>query len=402
MTEQCIVIITGHYPPPFTANAIRAYYMARSLRKQGFDVIVIPLLSSWCGSRIGEFNEKIISPFVSVKSELKRPSVLQRLQDFIIKQKKRSKLLSVLRDHNPSTIIATLPPVEAIPIAFYIAKRLKIPLITDVQDLADDYRIMERPYLYPLIRYYFKKVYKAISEAELVLATTEFMAEELRKRIRNNNIIVVHNGVDIKRYTKCFEIRQSFKTQEPIAVFLGDLNWKYHKLESFIKALNLLHDEGIKVRLKVIGTGKLLPKLQKLTKKLRLENQVKFFGYLEFNKLIREMGTSSFAVAGRPAINNKWIKTSIRLTIYEYLACGLPILAYGPPNSYTQHFIEESKTGIYIQSDNEVNIAKGVLKLLQLAKKATDINYRCKQVALTYEWNTIMEKWAIFIKDVAN
>mgnify|MGYP005664986883 CR=1 FL=1 len=197
--------------------------MAKSLRKYGFGVTIIPLLSSWRGYRQGEFGEKIISPFTSVKSELKRSSLLQRLQDLVIKRRERSKISNILRNYSPSIIIATLPPIEAIPIASYIAEKLKAPLITDIQDLADDYKIMERPYLYPLIRYYFRGIYRAISEAKLVIATTEFMAEELRKRTKNNNIVVIHNGADTEHYTKCFEIRRKFKAREPIALFLGCL-----------------------------------------------------------------------------------------------------------------------------------------------------------------------------------
>lgn len=391
-----VAILTGHYPPPFTANAVRAYYMVKALRKYGYDVIVIPLISSWSGRRIGFFGEEVIPPYTNVRSELERPSLFNRMRDLLIKQKDVNKLLDLINRYRISRIIGTLPPIEAIPIASYIAEELNIPLVADVQDLAEDYRIMERPYLYPFIRYYFRSVYSAMSKAELLLVTTEYMKEVVRARVKLNNIVVIPNGADTSRYAECFKIR-THQLQEPIAVFLGDLNWKYHNVDSFIKALKILNDhQKIKIYLKVIGTGRLLPELKRLTKELNLYEQVKFYGYLRFEDLIPEMGKSTFAIAGRPARDNLWIKTSMRLTIYEYLACGLPVLAYGPPNSYTEYFINKYKVGIYIGSDEPEEIACTIQEKLN---ELININPReIINVARQYSWDNIMDNFVEFVE----
>lgn len=388
-----MAVLTGHYPPPFTANAVRAYYMVKALRKHGYDVVVIPLVSSWSGCRVGFFGEEVVSLYASVRSELERPPLLSRLRNLLSKQKKVDEFVDVANKYFVSEVIGTLPPVEAIPIASYISEKLDSPLIADVQDLAEDYRIMERPYMYPFIRYYFRGVYSAMSKAKLVSVTTEYMIEAIRTRARINidSIAVIPNGANVERYAECFKIRTHFQSQEPIAVFLGDLNWKYHKLDSFIKALKILRDQGLKVYLKVIGTGRLLSELKALTRKLKLNDQVKFYGYLKFEDLIPEMGSSTFAVAGRPAADNMWIKTSMRLTIYEYLACGLPILAYGPPNSYTEYFINKHKVGVYVQSDKPREIAHALQEKLE---QLTNINPKdVVNVAYQHSWDNVMDSF---------
>lgn len=393
MHSKHVAVLTGHYPPPFTANAVRAYYMVKALRKHGYDVVVIPLVSSWSGRRAGFFGEEVVSLYASVESELERPPLFDRLRNLLSKQKKVDEFVDLTNKYGVSWVVGTLPPVEAIPIASYIAEKLGIPLITDVQDSAEDYRIMERPYLYPLIRYYFRRVYSAISKAKLVSVTTEYMAEAIgtRARINVDSIAVIPNGADVERYAECFKIRTRFQSREPIAVFLGDLNWKYHKLDSFIKALKILYDQGQKVYLKVIGTGRLLPELKALTRELNLNGQVKFYGYLKFEDLIPEMGRSTFAIAGRPAVDNMWVKTSMRLTIYEYLSCGLPVLAYGPPNSYTEYFINKHKVGVYVQSDKPQEIANALQEKLD---QLTNTNPReIINVAYKYSWDSIMDSF---------
>jgi len=333
-----------------------------------------------------------------------RPNTLKRVYDLLLNKLpvRYERLINyILGDKikKVNIVISTLPPIESISLALRLASKLNAIFIADIQDLADEYRVLERPYLSPLLRYYFnKQVYHVLSKANLILATTEFMAKVLTLRTNNKNVLVIPNGVNVNQYDACYSLRRKFRSKVPIVVFLGDLNWRYHRLESFIQSLRILNDNGVKVMLKVIGSGKYLLKLVKLTKELNLHEQVRFYGYLPFKRVISELGTSSFAIVGRPAIDNLWIRTSIRLTTYEYLACGLPIFAYGPPHSYTQYFINKYKVGVYVPSDNPEKLADMRFKHLELLTAYNVENSRA--VGETYDWSICFRPLIKFIKDL--
>ena len=375
--------------------------MVKTLKQQGFEVMVIPLLGT--KNSKGFFGEKVYSPinvYYAMTPFYERLSIVKRLLDLLNKHiRLKDKILSKIAEFKADTIIATMPPIEAIPIASYVAKKLKLRLIVDVQDLADDYRVLERPWLAPAIRMYFKKIYKVLKHADLVTTTTEFMAKELEKRVGRKSFLLVPNGVDVTFYKPCYEYQVTAKSRD-VAVFLGDLNFKYHKLDVFLQSMKILFDRNYKIRLRVIGAGKELPKLKHLAQKLSIRNHIEFLGYVPRDSIHKPLGTATFAIAGRPSIQNPWITSTIRLTIYEYLSCGLPILAYGPPNSYMQRFIEEHGVGIYVPSNDPRGIAEAIIELMEEIETNPQIMARCRGVAKQYDWDSIMSAFVSKIKEI--
>jgi len=388
-------LFTGYYPPPFNANAVRAMYIVKAFRELGHEVTVVPLIGT---SNSRGFYGELIATIREVKEQdseekfYKRPSLISRASDILRKHRRTDKILSIAREFSPDVVIGTLPPIEALPIAHIVAQTVGACLIADVQDLADDYRVLERPWLAPLIKLYFRRVYAVLREAKLVVTTTEFMQKVLISRIGHSRVTTVPNGVDNEFYSIYFETRK--RCADELAVFLGDLNFKYHKLEVFIQALKIAKDRGIKLRLRVIGEGVLLPRLKSLAKTLGLENNIEFLGYVKRAELPQKLGCGRFGIVGRPAKDNPWIVNTMRMTTLEYLSCGLPILAYGPANSYTQHFIEKHSIGVYVPSNNPKHVATGIEQLLSLIHSDPNISNRCRNVALKYDWNTILKMFA--------
>jgi len=396
-----VSLLTGFYPPPYNANSVRAMYMVKALKQQEFEVIVIPLLGT--RNEKGFFGEKVYSPInmhCTTTFFYKRLSIAKRLLDLLNKHiRLKDKILNKIAEFKTDAIVATIPPIEAVPIAFYAAEKLKLRLVIDVQDLADDYRVLERPWLAPAIRTYFKKIYGILKHADIVITTTEFMAKELEKRVSRKDFLLVPNGVDASFYKPCYEYRITTKPRD-IAVFLGDLNFKYHKLDIFLQSMKVLFEKNRKIRLRVIGAGRELPKLKHLAQKLNIQKYVEFLGYVPRENICKLLGTATFAIAGRPSIQNPWIINTMRLTVYEYLSCGLPILAYGPPNSYTQCFIEEHGIGIYVPSNDPEGIGEATIKLIEEIETNPQIVTRCREVAEQYDWHNVMSVFVSKIKEV--
>ncbi len=395
-----IALFTGFYPPPYNANAVRAMYMVKSLRKFDHDVLVIPLNNIFGAQSF--FGEEVFAPHIrgegsgDQESFYRRTSLFSRAVDLLIRSRKYiDEAISITKKFDPDVVIGTLPPIEALPIAYLSAKKSGACLIADVQDLVDDHRIFERPWLTPAIRLYFRKIYKALKESDLVTSTTEFMRNTLVSRIDHDKVVVVPNGVDNEFYSKCFEKRKEIIRD--LAVFLGDLNFKYHRLEVFIEALKIVKAQKTRIRLRVIGEGVLLPKLRSYVETQGLKEYVEFLGYVKREDLPNKLGEGLFGIVGRPNANNPWLLTTLRLTTFEYLSCGLPILAYGPPNSYAQYFIQRHNVGVYVDSDDPEKVSSGIIKILSIIENEPKIIYRCREVAFNYDWNNIMEN---FVKKI--
>ena len=384
-----ITLITGHYPPPYTANGIRAMYMVKALISKNFDVRVIQLLSLNNTKQIREgfYGETVFIPYRNLPKQVEKPHILNRILD-LAKKRNIEDIFFYLREFEPDIVIGTLPPIEGIPIALRVAQKYNAKLIADIQDLSDEYKILEKPYLAPLVRLLFRKVYKTLKKSDIIVATTEFAASILKNRV-GKNVFVVPNGADTEFFKQCFELKYRRKTKEhPLAAFLGDLNWKYHALDKFIKAVAMLSKGKLNVQLRVMGTGKLANYYKNVAKKEGIEDLIEFLGYVPREELPKLLSEADFAIVGRPAIENLWIKSSIRLTAYEYIACGLPIFAYGPPNSYTQYFIENNNIGVYVPTDEPSELAKGLKNNL---KKILSIDSaHVRKIGEKYNWNSVM------------
>ena len=405
-----ILLLTGHYPPPFNAGAVRAYYMVQALRSHGHYVAVVPLVHT--RNREGFFGEKVVvvGSLVSREGEgvYRRPPLYLRVIDLAYKHLwVRGRLASVVEEFSPGVVVATLPPVEAPPLGLKICRRCGCMFVVDVQDLADDYRVMERPWLSPVIKLYFRRVYDAIRKAGLVLSTTEYMAKTLYERTGNRSIVVVPNGVDNSRFTACYEKRLT-RLHEVVsgdavrAMFLGDLNYRYNAeaVMAFVRAVEWLARQGFKVVFDVIGAGVFLDKVKDQVRRLGLEGRVVLHGYLPYEKIQDIMVLTHMGIVGRPAVENKWIVDTLRLTTTEYLSCGVPLLGFGPPNSYAEYFINKHRVGVYVGSNDPAELGRAAIKVFgMLRSRGEEFVKHCRSVAEQYDWLKVMEKFAVVLEE---
>jgi hypothetical protein len=163
-----ILYITGLYPPPETANGIRAYYFVRELVESGFNTIVVETVSRSDPSVGGFFGEKVI------RMRLRSYSTFNRIYDFLYKLMfVRRTLKRLYSKKKPTAIIASWPSHEAILLGGYLSNELKVPLIVDIQDLSDYYSEMTgkpRAAMFSLI---YRRIYEVIRRADVVITVTE-------------------------------------------------------------------------------------------------------------------------------------------------------------------------------------------------------------------------------------
>jgi len=151
-----------------------------------------------------------------------------------------------------------------------------------------------------------------------------------------------------------------------------------------------------KLRLEILGSGKLQKYYKSITEALGVSDKVIFQGYLERREFIKKLISADFGIIGRPSINNLWITASVRTTLYEYMAAGLPVFAFGPQTSYTKYLINKYRLGLYVPSDNPVILANELRKFLDHLdsfdrKGIHEASYR-------YNWRILSKEFTSIVK----
>lgn len=391
-----LLYITGLYPPPETANGIRAYYFVRELVRSGYDVTVLETVSRADPSVGGFFGERVI------RLPLRSRSTLARMYDILYKVFfVRDRVKEMLSEEKLDLVVATWPSHEAIVLGGLLSRDLRIPLVVDIQDLSDYYsEIGSRSTPIALMSLY-RWIYGIIGRADKIVTVTEPFRKILEVRTGRKDIEVVYNGVDAELYGEALrKILRREVREPPVGVFVGDLNWRYHMLDRFIIALAMLKRVSSKnpTKLRIVGTGAMIRKYRELVDRLNLSEAASFEGYLERGELVSTLVTADYGIIGRPSINNPWNVASVRTTLYEYIAAGLPIFAFGPKKSYIKTLLDVNKCGYYVQYDDPLVIAENLEKFLGLLKSFD--RKTIHERSYRYNWPTLAKQFVEIIRGI--
>ena len=174
-------------------------------------------------------------------------------------------------------------------------------------------------------------------------------------------------------------------------VVLADFNTPYQNLDPFIEAMALAKD----VKLLIIGSGKYLDKYLVLAEKLGVTDRIRSVGHVPYDQLSKYLCKASIGIVGRPHILNPEYLYTIPTKVYDYLAAGLPVLAYGPPNSELQRFVENNRVGVYLTDLTSKAIFEALSKLFD---EVEGLRERVLTVAKQYDRKMLGYKLVEFVK----
>ncbi|MCW3132479.1 MAG: glycosyltransferase family 4 protein [Candidatus Methanospirare jalkutatii] len=212
---------------------------------------------------------------------------------------------------------------------------------------------------------------------DLIIANSEKIKDDLTSvGVDANKIKVSPNGID---YQWISEI--SPKNEELDILYAGRLI-EHKNVDVLIKAINIVKKEIPDIKCGVIGDGPERERLERLSKDLGLENNVKFFGFLEKSEdVLAYMKSSKVFVL--PST-----REGSPVTAVEANACGLPIITVDHPNNGTVSLIEERENG-FICELNEESMAEKIVLLLADESLRSQMSKRSVEYAKRYDWRVI-------------
>ena len=151
-------------------------------------------------------------------------------------------------------------------------------------------------------------------------------------------------------------------------------------VQYIIEALKLLKDKyNLEPNLKIIGEGPYMDELIRLSKKLEIDNQINFAGFVSQEELIASYQSAKVAVL--PSYEKEGIMT----TLLEAASCGTPSITI--KGTSMEEFAKNNQNAMLVEPKNITDICEKIYMLLTNKELADQIATNAfKTVKDEYTW----------------
>jgi len=191
----------------------------------------------------------------------------------------------------------------------------------------------------------------------------------------NPDIVNLPNGIDASEIE---EVHRTFnrslvlerwgygQTDSAILIHVSDLNVPYYRPEIFLDAIQSLIKEGKRILFFIVGDGTRRGMIETRVREMGLERNVVMTGRLSHREVISLLfAADAAAYALSPGDPQSY--HAIGAKIYEYLGCGLPVIAVGDKESATGRFIAENGVGLHVLWEDIGALSSALREVLENA-----------------------------------
>jgi len=280
-----------------------------------------------------------------------------------------------------SAIIVAEMNHTIMPLAYYFAKKRKVPLIFDpfisfYDSIIFDRRLVNINSLKAKKYFWLDKI--SVKLADYLLSDTEehrkyfISAFKIKKKI-----FVVPVGAD----EKIFYPRTAEKNQDFKVVFWGKFI-PLHGIEYILKAAKIL-ETSPEIKINLIGSGQTFNEMMSLVEKMKLRN-IAFLGFVDINQLsvLMSMADICLGIFG----NTLKAKRVIPNKVYAGIAMKKPVITGDSPA--IREFFEHKKHVYLVPMANPKALAEGILELKgneDLREKIAENGYKIFKERFTSE-----------------
>lgn len=205
---------------------------------------------------------------------------------------------------------------------------------------------------------YKKTPFAVVSESTL--------SEFVQRGFDRNNFAIVPNAIDESRFS--YSIGE--KEELPTVSYFGRLK-KYKSPDHLLYAFAKVKKSVPNAKLQILGRGDFRPYMEELAKKLGIEDDTKFFGFVSEEDKVKLLSRSHVVV-------NTSMKEGWGITNIEANACGTPVISANVPG--LRDSVKQGVSGTLYEYANIDELAKQIIELLQ------NQDYRMKLSNGAIEW----------------
>jgi glycosyltransferase involved in cell wall biosynthesis len=269
--------------------------------------------------------------------------------------------------------------------AMLVANKLAKPFVVTIHG-ADAYVTVSRN------RQCHEGVSKVVEAAARVIVVSERLKQVLGKKLGEvkNNMTVIYNGVSL---SKAYPGQVSKTDSSKILLSLGYLiERKGHRY--VLEAVAQLLPRYPELRYLIAGSGPLRPDLEALTRKLGIQSNVQFLGFVPNKDLPRLLSLCDIFVLP------SWDE-AFGVVYLEAMLNGKPVI--GCQGEGPEDFVEHGKTGLLVKPRNVESLIEALDFLLSHPDEAKAMGERAREVVLAnYTWEKNAEKTIAVYREVLN
>jgi glycosyltransferase involved in cell wall biosynthesis len=255
-------------------------------------------------------------------------------------------------------IFIPAPPFSVFEIGAKLKKEFDIPLFVDYRSLWYGNQYNLYPTIYHLIRQK-RKEYNCLRAADRVIVVNRRIKEKLIttfKFLTFEDVVIIPHGFTIEDYTEA--VKYPKENDKLIITYTGLFNGRITP-KYFLKAFKELSIErpDITQNIELNFVGKLNKSHKALITKLKLQENVKEFGYLTHKEAVRRIVSSDVLWLMISKVKNADTVTVGKM--FEYFGSGKPVIACVPEGAAKT--AAEEYGAAYIAEPDDIDQIKGAI-----------------------------------------
>lgn len=233
------------------------------------------------------------------------------------------------------------------------------------------FRIKLVPPLSWIGKYLEKQVMPIVyNNTEVITVSPSSKADILEHKITQKEPHVIYNGVDLSVY------KPGKKSLNPLILYLGRLT-PQKSLTVLIRSAKEIIEKVPSIEIVIAGDGQDRAKLIKLTKKLGLEQKIRFLGKVSQEDKVKLYQKAWVFV--NPSLIEGWGITTI-----EANACGTPVVASNVAG--LRDSVHNPHSGLLVPYGNIDEFSKNILNLIKNRKTRVAMSKESVEWAKIYSW----------------
>ena len=359
-----VLLITQYFPPEIGAAATRWGDYVQILIQKGHSVTVLcempnyPLGSYFPGYKRQWVKRENVSPDLTIIRSFawanNRSSAIKKLGHYLIFM--LSGLINAFKLKNYDVLIISSPPLFVGVIGAIISKIKSIHFILDIRDLWPESVMalgeVRSKWVFNMGRKLESFIYKSTNGYILTVPGfkkhfTNHYPDQLTKPMIN-----LINGVS----NTFFDLAQKYDRipEKRFTVLYSGNMGLAQGLESVIKAADIL--QKYPIDFKFVGSGVKRKELITKTEKLGLKNVV-FLPVQKKEELIKLIKKASVCLV--PLKNDPLFRNAIPSKMFEYMACGRPVIA--SISGEVEKILNSAKSGAIAMAEDADSVADSIL-----------------------------------------
>lgn len=228
---------------------------------------------------------------------------------------------------------------------------------------------------------------KLLSRADVIISPSEYYIDESRFLGKyRDKIAVIPNGIKIEDFDiplskeEC-KVKLGLPPNKNMILFVGNLT-PYKGPDVLVKAMSMITEEIPDVELVFVGSGGMRADLEELSKKLGVENYVKFVGFVE--ERLKPLYYRAADVFCLPSTLNTEV---FPIVLLEASASGLPMVVSDLDTF--KCIIDDGYNGLFTKRSDENNLADAIMYLLENGDVRNGLGENARKRVEDYSWSRI-------------